>query len=153
MKNLIWLTVAVLLQSVSVKAREKHMAQPFQLPSIHKQVMCLSLDEGAHFTGEIKPFLRFNMLTIKPTAQGILFNWMVEETTNLQYFLIEHAVDGQNFSPLYEVPVQLNQHEYSFVDAGVKAFDKPVYYRVKAIYPTVVIESPVRKIVQQTAKR
>ena len=115
--------------------------------------MNLKLGGNTHYTAEVTSFLRFNTLTLKPTANGIMLNWMVEETANLQYFLIEQAVDGQNFSPLYEVPVQPNQQAYSFIDDGFKTLDKPVYYRVKAIYPTIVLASPVRRLEAQMAKR
>jgi len=85
-------------------------------------------------------------LSVKPTEKGTLLSWVVQQTANLQYFLIEHSIDGQTFSPLFEVPIQPQQHHYSFVDNGLKARGKTIYYRIKAVYPTAILESPVRKL-------
>jgi hypothetical protein len=146
MKYLAGLTAILLTQSFSAKAIHSLDVQHNSLPVIYGQVAYHTIDKNVCYADESAPLFRISTLTIKPTPNGIQFNWMVEETANLQYFLIEHSNDGQNFLPLYEVPVQLHQKTYSFVDAGSKASDKKVYYRVKAVYPTVVIESPIRKL-------
>lgn len=146
MKYLVGLTAILLTQSFSAKAINSLGVQHNSLPVMLRQVAYHTIDKNVCYTEESTPLFRIYTLTIKSTPNGILLNWMVEETANLQYFLIEHSNDGQNFLPLFEVPVLLHQKNYSFVDAGFKASDKKVYCRVKAVYSTVVIESPIQML-------
>lgn len=149
MKNLVWLTVALLGQSLSAMAAGKVDVEPCAISPLCQQTFCSGFDTArqVRYTTDVLGSLHFNSLTIKTTDKGAVLNWEVQETTNLQYFLIEHSNNnGQNFLPLFEVPVQLDQKMYSFVDAEFKASDKKVYYRIKAVYPTVVVESSVQKL-------
>jgi hypothetical protein len=146
MKYLVGLTAILLTQSFSAKAINSLEVQYNSLPVMLRQVACHTIDKNVCSTEKSTPLFRINTLSIKPTPNGILLSWMVEETANLQYFVIEHSKDGQYFLPLFEVPVLLHQKNYSFIDAGFKASEKKGYYRVKAVCPTVVIESPIQKL-------
>lgn len=134
-----------MIQSFSAKAINSADTLHNNVAITHERIAYNKVDQPAIDTS-VSVQVRGNTLAVKTTPNGILLNWMVEETANLQYFLIEHSTDGQNFLPLYEVPVQLHQQIYSYVDGGNKTSDKKIYYRVKAIYPTVVIESPIRNV-------
>jgi hypothetical protein len=152
MKNLVWLTAALLWQGLSVMAAGKDVALQPNMTYVSQTIYSgFDTARQTRYNTDVLQSLRFNSLTIKTIDRGTLLSWEVEETSNLQYFLIEQAMDGQNFSPLFEVPVQFNQHSYSFVDTSSnKTSDKTIFYRVKAIYPTEVLESPVRKLTAQT---
>lgn len=121
-------------------------------PSIHNQAVYISLLARviASHIGEVPLPLHFSNLTVRSTPKGAQLDWVVSETVNLQHFSIERSFDGRHFSALAQVPVQSNQLTYSFIDEEVKATAKTVYYRIKAVYPTEVIVSTIRKISAQT---
>jgi hypothetical protein len=147
MKHFVLISMLVLLQNFIANATDKYEKQPYTTADVKYGVVMNVGYKHSHAEGVAMPLLGINTLTLKPTANGIVLNWTVEETANLQYFLIEYAVDGQSFSPLSELPVQATQFNYSFTDTATKTNEKGVYYRVKAIYPTKVLESAVRKLV------
>src|SRR4051812_48785930 len=117
MKNLVWLIIALLGQHLSAMPAGKGDILHCNISPVSQLFSSSNMDTArqTRYTDYTAVSLHFNSVTIKATEKGTLLKWDLEETANLQYFLIEQAMDGQIFSPLFEVPVQLHQHHYSFL--------------------------------------
>jgi endoglucanase len=117
-------------------------------PAIYNQAAYVGLLARvmASHAGEIVLPLHFKSFTVLPVSAGAQLSWIVDETVNLQHFIIERSFDGRTFSALSQVPVQGNQLVYTFVDKEMKVTATTAYYRIKAIYPTEEVVSTVRKI-------
>lgn len=121
-------------------------------PTIYGQAAYIGLLARvmASHQGDIALPLRFTHFTAKPADADVQLSWVVDETIDLQYFIVERSFDGRTFTALAQVPVQTGQLVYTFTDKEVRAVNKPVYYRVRALYPTEEVVSSVRKIAVQS---
>ena len=73
----------------------------------------------------------FNSLSINKNNNGLGIQWSVGEQTNIQYYLIERAIDGINFNNIATVKAINGQYLYNTNDNIINS--KSVYYRVIAI--------------------
>ncbi len=62
-----------------------------------------------------------------------VLNWQITSDVNLDHFELQRSVDGQDFSPLSEIPVTANI-SYSYTDNDATSALSTEYYRLKSVY-------------------
>lgn len=84
--------------------------------------------------------------TTAPGNHGAFLQWRVSGAENLQYFVVERALDKKNFKPLAIVNARAEQPVYVYKDEQVLGLKRSVAYRVRLVAPSGQLASTVKQL-------
>jgi hypothetical protein len=75
--------------------------------------------------------IRFRDFSLKTLEKNVNLKWEIEQTGDLQKFIIERSKNGVSYLPIAEITGNFNQNNYSFTD------ENPIpgnnHYRIRAV--------------------
>jgi hypothetical protein len=75
--------------------------------------------------------IRFNAFTLKTQEKNISLKWEIEQTGDLQKFIVERSKNGVSYQPITEITGSFNQNNYFFIDKNPIPGNN--YYRIRAV--------------------
>jgi hypothetical protein len=89
-----------------------------------------------NYSGYIVLPVEFLAFTGVASGRNALLNWQTIYETNSAYFIIQRSTNGTDFDSIGRVNgsgTTFAAHDYSFTDASVPYFNRPIYYRLKLV--------------------